>query len=113
MQSQHEFHLQFFGYVVFFLLPFLAQQHETNSAFIYGFNYWCLIIQILLFAHECIQVYVQKKDYFFEFWNYFDMLGALLQIYYFFVRIIYPITGVPPVEIKTENPMAEFEGMPW
>lgn len=78
MDSQHEFHLQFFLYVVFFFLPFVAQQHATESQFIIGFNYWCLLIQILLLLHEVIQVASQGQDYFSEFWNYFDLLGAIM-----------------------------------
>ena len=88
--------MQFFIYLVFYFVPFIAQEYETNPQIIIGLNYWCLLIQLVIGGFELIQMNVHGwKDYLQDPWNYIDVSGTTLQIIYFSIRVYYPQLSLP------------------
>jgi hypothetical protein len=44
-------------------------------------------------------------------WNYFESLGAILQIVYFFLRVSNPINAIPPPNLNDDEKQQEFESL--
>lgn len=49
-ETQKIFHFEFYLYVILFLMPLIFQQYSEDPMYIIGFNYWCLLIQLMIGA---------------------------------------------------------------
>jgi len=81
------FLFKFFMYVVFLTVYYLDLEsthyadddgNRIKGYMFFGFKAVEFIIQFLFFVYELVQVKLEKRDYFEDIWNYFELLGIFL-----------------------------------